>query len=1814
MSAVLDTVRVFVSSTFRDTHAERDQLVTVVFPELRERLEILGLNFYDIDLRWGVPEVDADGELVNTWTYCKQSIDNAEPFFISILGQRYGQIPSAEEIDDDMDCAEFTGMSITEMEIRHAVLSHRLTRRSFFYFRATRVPKKGTPPNTYTEFVDHNRQDYLEKFKKQIQEESGRPVRFYECHWTGKGFSELNDFGRIVLEDLWSGVLRDERYVSKDAWYQVLGHEPDADPLYTDDSQPIPQEVWQQIVERAKPAPLDPLDAETKEMAAFATSHLRWFQGRRWELQQLMQFIDNDLLPEASHLCVVKAVAGQGKSTLLAKLARMVEDSSRPVISHFVGATESSPDTRSLLDRLVRELDRNGIPKPIKEDFGEDLENLKKRLAVRLESYDTGCRIVLIIDAVNQLTSGHDLSWLPLQLGSNVRIIISCIDDPSSSTDSPEERVMVALRGRFPEPYWIDLTPLDEEDVREIVNRHLIEYSKRLDSKQIEDICRMDQARNPLYLLVMLHALRILAGEGAYRKVPNIIANMPIRYPNNVSLFDWILDRLAVLGKEAVRLWCIYLSLGRIGMSSRELSDLLAHKLGKDGDLIARRIERGIRQYLQRRGGQLDFFHEQLRRAVARRYLPEDTSPYHADISVYLQSRWQEANVHALSELPYHQTYGELWDELETTLSNLNFIEAKCASGMTYDLIHDYNVAMGALPEAQEDKKERLKHEVRLNKYIQDLVAYSRGETDHLEIISSVELWSKEKIRKDTERTIDSPTRFDRIRNFSQFVISESHALARFASQPAFVAQHAYNLFSSGPVADAADHMINTGIDDIVLLNHPAKRPQYNPHPASLVTIEDPIEGIWSIAITPDGRKAISGTYDGSVKVWDLESGECIRTLEGHSDTTSSVCITPDGRTAVAGCSDGFLIVWDLESGECLRSIEGHSASINSISITADGRTAVSGSSDRILKVWDLGNGECLGTLEDIDEYITCNQIGITADGSKVLSSRYDDTIEMWDLDTGDCIGTLRGRIVSITPDGKMAISASTDNTLKIWDLESGQCLRTLEGHADAVWSVCITPDGRMAVSGSDDKTLKVWDIQSGECLRTFEEHSGLVVITADGRRVVSVNDDGKSMKVWDLECGMYLGKREGHSTNVGRLGITPDGTRAIVISDDNTIDVWELQDWSYLRIPEGYNDSIDWLKSTPDGRVAVSGSHSGSPKVWDLESGQFLRTLEVDVDEGNKVSITPDGKRVVISVYYSTAKDCDYTLAQRTLRVWDLESGKCLRTLEGDSNIIQNMEISPDGKKAIAVSAKYLKDNNSDYDISFQVWDMGSGDYYDESRTNEDDELYPKIRTVGGKAISLLEYDSVLKVWDLKRGECLRTLKGHGDSILDFGITSDGKRAISASWDKTLKLWDLESGECLWTLKDHKDHLNSVSITPDGKRAVSASADSSLKVWNLETRKCLKTFEDDYFHWVKSITISPDGRRAVSTSENSDRLRVWNLETGKCLYELMENSDGEYSVIISPDSRRVISVAGDNSSLHVWDLKSGEYIMTFEVDDGQLESKIVSQDGRQVLSLHSTFVTDEERRKAVDAKDAANNLRVFELENGKHLTNLIGHSDIVECVCLSPDGRRAVSASLDKTLRVWDLESGKCLRTLQGHADPVYGVGIAPDSKRAVSASADNTLKIWDIQSGKCLRTLRAVSDEGCPTEYYGGICFTPDGGRLVVGCLDNNLASVAKRSTWPLRVWDLKNGKCLHVLKEHDDVIVGISITRDGRMAISGSEDNTLRLWDLDTGKCLAVYCIERAIALVIASVSQIRAEGWFIICTRSGEIIPITLSKHI
>jgi WD40 repeat protein len=563
-----------------------------------------------------------------------------------------------------------------------------------------------------------------------------------------------------------------------------------------------------------------------------------------------------------------------------------------------------------------------------------------------------------------------------------------------------------------------------------------------------------------------------------------------------------------------------------------------------------------------------------------------------------------------------------------------------------------------------------------------------------------------------------------------------------------------------------------------------AQRPALHPPGTALLrTLVGHSGYVYSAAVTPDGKRAVSVSWDKTVKVWDLETGRLLRTLEDHRLAVYGVAVTPDGKRAVSASWDAPLRLWDLDTGQLLRRLSGHSNSVSAVAVTPDGRRAVSASVDRTLKSWYLDTGWPLLTLEGHSGGV-CG-VAVTPDGKQAVSASDDRTLKVWELDTGRALRTLVGHSdavlgVAVTPDGTRAVSASRDKTLKVWDLNSGEPLATLEGHSDAVRGVAVTPDGKRAVSASEDKTLRVWDLDAGRALHTLEGHSGAVsgvALTANGRRAVSASWD-HTLKMWDLSGGHALPAVASHSAGIAAVAVTPDRRWVVSTSYDKTLKVWEVESGLVVRTLEGHSGPVLGVALTPNGRRAVSASYDKTLRVWDLDTGRTLRILEGHSDFIYAVAVTPDGRSAI-----SGSQD-------KTLKVWDLSRGSVLRTLEGHAHYVSGVAVTPDGTRAVSAS-----------------------------------------------------WDKTLKVWELATGRVLRTLEGHSSFVHRVRVTPDGKRVVSASSDNTLKVWELATGRVLRTLEGHSDGIFALSIAPDGRHAVSGAVDHSVMLWDLDTGLRIATF-----------------------------------------------------------------------------------------------------------------------------------------------------------------------------------------------------------------------------------------------------------------------------------------------------------------------------------------------------------------------------------
>ena len=251
-----------------------------------------------------------------------------------------------------------------------------------------------------------------------------------------------------------------------------------------------------------------------------------------------------------------------------------------------------------------------------------------------------------------------------------------------------------------------------------------------------------------------------------------------------------------------------------------------------------------------------------------------------------------------------------------------------------------------------------------------------------------------------------------------------------------------------------------------------------------------------SLAYSPNARSFASGSYDRTVKLWDIPNQQEIRTFKGHSGWVGAVVFGRDGKHLISGSYDKTIKCWDIASGKEIRTLEGHSGSVETLALLPDNKTLISGSYDSTIKLWDLTTGEEIRTLEGHFDRVAA--IAVSPDGKTLVSGSDDKSIKVWDLQTGELVRTFKGHkdrvsAVTINPDGKTIVSGSYDNTVRIWKIDTGEILKTLKGHSDWISSVSINANGKLIASASGDSTIRIWNLETGEIFQVLRGHSSYV-------------------------------------------------------------------------------------------------------------------------------------------------------------------------------------------------------------------------------------------------------------------------------------------------------------------------------------------------------------------------------------------------------------------------------------------------------------------------------------------------------------------------------------------------------------------------------------------------------------------------------------------------------------------------------------------------------------------------------------------------
>ena len=670
-------------------------------------------------------------------------------------------------------------------------------------------------------------------------------------------------------------------------------------------------------------------------------------------------------------------------------------------------------------------------------------------------------------------------------------------------------------------------------------------------------------------------------------------------------------------------------------------------------------------------------------------------------------------------------------------------------------------------------------------------------------------------------------------------------------------------------------------------------------------TLEGHTNTVKSVRYSPDGRYIASTSHDKTVKIWDAKNGSCVFSLTDNHDWILDLRYSPDGKYLAGGMHYGSIKIWDAATGALLRIIEGHSPLLTSVTDRFDEKyydsyfhifpdstgkyfainddttqvfETVSGncllseddivycdfspdgtqfagftyewheddSETTVIKVWDIAKRKLLWSFE-VD--VILKNIFYCDNGQYILGYTSDYTMEIWDAATGKHIKTIadnwRMRAVGYSPDGRYIAGLTIHNRITLWDAKTKKKIRDLDGQSSFVSSISFRPDGKYLASGGFDGTIKIWELASGNCIKTIKTGFKKVLnvnYTSDGKHLVGIHYDYhykygsgevnyNTIIVWDAENGSALSEGEDLENVSSSVCCTTDGT--YMLSGEkygNYIHIYDLKNKKEISEIKGYTDCFS---VSPDNNYAATYYADNTVKIWELATGKLVKTLDGQTGYLASVGYSPDGRSFA----------CGYM--DGTVKILDAKTGELLRTFTGHYGSVYSVNFSPDGNSLISCA---------EFDENINIWDVKSG---------------MRVGTLKGQnyssnALFNLNYDveintrhfndvTVISQWDSKTHTLIRM--SELPNIGAFDARFNGFKYVAAStYYNKIQIFDLATNKVLRTLGEHSGWMRLVRYSPDGRMITSATGDGTVKFWDAASGALLATLyqtSSGDFEWI---------------------------------------------------------------------------------------------------------------------------------------------------------------------------------------------------------------------------------------------------------------------------------------------------------------------------------------------------------------------------
>lgn len=655
-----------------------------------------------------------------------------------------------------------------------------------------------------------------------------------------------------------------------------------------------------------------------------------------------------------------------------------------------------------------------------------------------------------------------------------------------------------------------------------------------------------------------------------------------------------------------------------------------------------------------------------------------------------------------------------------------------------------------------------------------------------------------------------------------------------------------------------------------------------------------------------DGKYLLTASADHTVKIFLAENGnELVSFTELNAPITLAV-FSPDARQVLV-CYSEIAIILDVQSGQKIHTLTGHTATINHVAYSDDGRYCLTACDDKAVRVYDPQTGKLIHTLDDHREAV--KYAVFSPDGKLVVTASWDRTALLYDLSNGQIIHVLAGHqgnlnTAHFSSDGSKVITASWDYTAKLFDVKKGTLLQSFEGHGKTVQDALITPDGKTVVSTCMDGSTRLFDAQNGKLKLTFT-HSGVgacIRLSANGNYVLSGDKNGECMLI-DVP-GVQLTKRwQAHRAAIKSIAPHPTQSLFFTSSNDYTLRSCDSLGNSVLTIegqtqpiadfvfsPDGkwmaaiYQDSILRVIAVESGKeqsrfvpggiihslafhpsmnVLASGGKAGNLAVYDIRNGETLLQVALSKAAIRKVQWNGNGEQLLLTG--------DEGLAQ----VISYQTGKVIHNLQGHRGAILDADISDKGQYAITAG----------YDSTVRVYDLQTGNIvftYDGFRRKISHARF------SSEALYFIYCEgSTLYLHETLTGKLLHVLNEHSWFIHDVKFSPDSRFILSAGADYQAILYDVQSGKSKYKVDGNKAPVYSVSFNLLGTYFALAGGDQLVRVFETHSGK-EKYALQGHFAPLRKVAFTPDGQRLLSIGRGHQAV-LWDFSTGKQMYSRLQ-------------------------------------------------------------------------------------------------------------------------------------------------------------------------------------------------------------------------------------------------------------------------------------------------------------------------------------